>query len=144
MAGFFDSEDPFDPSYNLVRARVSRFIEVDNTIPDVLSEGAFERRVARGKWRIVSCSNVKAVIVLEENRPFGGVNRWSEALWFNEIIDSVSGIVGIFVDRILVLDLLFFFFFSERLSSSSDMAGFRRRGKEQLAGGVSCMLGRGG
>ena len=43
VTGFLDLEDPFDPSNDLMRRRVSGFIKVNNTVLDVLVERALER-----------------------------------------------------------------------------------------------------
>ena len=40
VAGFFDAENPLDPSDHLVRARVCRLVEVENAALDVLRQRA--------------------------------------------------------------------------------------------------------
>ena len=44
MAGLLHAEDPLDPGDNFVRARISRFVEIENAAFDVFGEGALKGR----------------------------------------------------------------------------------------------------
>lgn len=83
---FLDPEDPFDPGHDLVGKRVRGLIEVEDTVPDVLGERALEGGETRGERGVVSCAYVEAVVVLEEDRPLGGVEGGREALRFDRVV----------------------------------------------------------
>ena len=73
VAGFFDAENPLDPSDHLVRARVCRLVEVENAALDVLRQRALQRGRSEGQRGVVVGANVELVEVLEQQRPVGGV-----------------------------------------------------------------------
>lgn len=74
MTGLFDTENPLNPGDNLMRRRISRLVEVHDTVLDVLGERSFQRRVAGRKRSVVAGTNVELVVVFEENRPLRSVN----------------------------------------------------------------------
>lgn len=89
MTRFLDPEDPFNPSHDLMRRWVGGLVEINDTVPDVLSERSLERRVTGGKRGVVSGSNIEAVVVFEEDRPLGSVNGGGEALGLDHVVGVV-------------------------------------------------------
>ena len=75
VAGLLDAEHPPDPRDHLVRRRVGRLVQVDHAILEVFLERPLERRVPVGDGRVVAGAHVELVIVLEQQRPLGGVER---------------------------------------------------------------------
>lgn len=69
VTGLFDTEEALDPSDDLVGGRVGGFIEVEDAVLEVLSEGAFERGVTGGDGGVVSGADVETVVVFEEDGP---------------------------------------------------------------------------
>ena len=65
--------------------RVGRLVEVDDAVAEVLGEGALERRVAGGERGVVAGADVEAVVVLEEERPGGGVEGRHQGLGLDEV-----------------------------------------------------------
>jgi hypothetical protein len=80
------SKNALDPSDNLVRGRVGRLIEVDDTRADVLLEVALQRRAAIGDGSEVASANEKLLVVLEEKRPLAGVEGRSGSLGLDNIV----------------------------------------------------------
>ena len=73
VAGFFDAENPLDPSDHFVRARVCRLVEVENAALDVLRQRPLQRGRSEGQRGVVIGANIELVEMLEEQRPVGGV-----------------------------------------------------------------------
>lgn len=96
MAGLFDTQDALNPGDDLVGRWVSGFVEIEDTVPDVVGERALERGVTVGKRRVVSGSYIEAVVVLQENRPLRGVDRGSEALRLDDVVFA-GGVVVVVV-----------------------------------------------
>jgi hypothetical protein len=69
MTGFFDVEDFLDPRDNFVGAGIGGFVEVDNSILEVLLEGSLEGRVAGGNWGVVRGEHIHLMVVFEQQRP---------------------------------------------------------------------------
>ena len=110
MAGFFDAEDALDPGDDLVGGRVGGLVEIEDAVLEVIGEGALQRGVTGRDWGVVSGSYVEAVVVLEEDRPLGGVEGWGEALGFDHEVGGVFlswlGAVGIGMLVLLLLLLV--------------------------------------
>lgn len=96
MAGFLDAEEAFDPGDDLMGGRVSRLVEVEDAVFEILREGAFERGVAGGERGVVAGTDVEAVVVFEEDGPLGGVDGGCELLRFDHELWFVFGLVVIF------------------------------------------------
>ncbi|GJN24651.1 hypothetical protein PR202_gb12403 [Eleusine coracana subsp. coracana] len=80
VAGLLGAEDALDPGHHLVGGRVGGLVEVDDAVAEVLGERALQRRVARGERGVVAGADVEAVVVLQEERPGGGVERRHQGL----------------------------------------------------------------
>lgn len=68
MSGLLNTEDPLNPGNYLVRGRVGRLVEVDDTITDVVFQRTLEGRVPGGNGRVMPSANEQLVIIL---RSFG-------------------------------------------------------------------------
>ena len=73
VAGFFDAENPLDPSDHFVRARVCRLVEVEDAALDVLRQRPLQRGRSEGQRGVVVGANIELVEMLEEQRPVSGV-----------------------------------------------------------------------
>lgn len=105
VAGFFDAENPLDPSDHLVRARVCRLVEVENAALDVLRQRALQRGRSEGQRGVVIGANIELVEMLEEQRPVGGVKGLGVDLGRLDLKADLGLDV---TDRLLVLLLLLF------------------------------------
>jgi hypothetical protein len=76
-----------------VGGRVRRLVEVDDAVTEMLGEGALERRVAGGERGVVAGADVEAVVVLEEERPGGGVEGRDKGLRLDEV--AISLLLGL-------------------------------------------------
>nr|CAB3455082.1 unnamed protein product [Digitaria exilis] len=85
VAGLLDAEEALDPGHHLVGGRVGWLVEVDDAVAEVLGEGALERRVAGGERGVVSGADVEAVVVLQEQRPCGGVEGRHQGLGLDDV-----------------------------------------------------------
>mmetsp|Transcript_12712 Transcript_12712/g.32400 ORF Transcript_12712/g.32400 Transcript_12712/m.32400 type:complete len:232 (+) Transcript_12712:697-1392(+) len=74
MTGFLNTQNSLDPSHNLMRGRVGRFVEIDYAISDVVVEGSLEGCTAKGIWNIVASADVQFVVVLQQQRPLARVH----------------------------------------------------------------------
>jgi len=70
VTGLFASQNPTNPSYDFMRGRVGRFVEVDNSGFDVRFQISFERGGTGGngsEMRTCAVELTKSVRKLEEN-----------------------------------------------------------------------------
>lgn len=86
VAGLFNAEEALDPGDDLVGGGVGGLVEVEDAVSEVFGDGAFEGGVAGGQRRVVAGADVEAVVVLEEDRPLGGVERRGEGLGFDQVV----------------------------------------------------------
>ena len=93
VTGLLGAEDALDPGDHLVGGRVRRLVEVDDAVTEMLGEGALERRVAGGERGVVAGADVEAVVVLEEERPGGGVEGRHKGLRLDEV--AISLLLGL-------------------------------------------------
>jgi hypothetical protein len=63
-----------------VGGRVGGFVEVHDTIANVLLEGAAKRGRTTRDGSVVAGTNVELVVVLQKKRPVGGVKSWDRRL----------------------------------------------------------------
>lgn len=66
--------------------RIGRFIQIDDSIPDIVEKRPFEGRVSSRERGIVTSSHVELVVVLEKDGPFGGIQGRGERLRFDKEI----------------------------------------------------------
>ena len=101
MAGFLDSEDSLDPGNDFMGTGVGRFVEIDDSVLQVVFKGPFKGSGACGDWSIVVGENVHFMVVFEEEGPFGAVK---------------GGILIGRLDQKLLLSVdLFFYFLLDKL-----------------------------
>ena len=84
-AGLLDAEEALDPRDHLVGGGVGRLVEVDDAVAEVLGDGALQRGVAGGERGVVAGADVEAVVVLEEERPGGGVEGRDQGLGLDHV-----------------------------------------------------------
>jgi len=73
VSGLFDSKDTFDPANNFVGRRVGRFVEINDTVTEMLFESSCKRGRSCWKRSVMGCSDVKFVVVLEQKWPLGRI-----------------------------------------------------------------------
>lgn len=92
MTRFLHTQDPLDPGDHLVRRGIRGFVEIDDTVFQVLSQRPLQRRVARRERRVVTGSYVEAAVVLQQQRPRGSVEGWDQGLGlYHIIVDCLVG-----------------------------------------------------
>mmetsp|Transcript_10808 Transcript_10808/g.17906 ORF Transcript_10808/g.17906 Transcript_10808/m.17906 type:complete len:230 (-) Transcript_10808:152-841(-) len=69
----FDAQDSLDPRNNFVRRRIGGFVEVNDSVTQMLIERSGQRRRTRRKWCVVGGTHMKFMVVLEQKRPLGSV-----------------------------------------------------------------------
>jgi hypothetical protein len=106
VSGLFNIEDLLDPGDDLVGAGVGGLVHVDDSVLEVLLEGALERSVAGGDGRVVRGEHIHFVVVLQQQGPLfrlyfrAFLRRFNNVLLFNDL----------FVDLRLLLNQSFLFF----------------------------------
>lgn len=86
MARLFGAKNPLNPSNNLMRRRVGGFIEVDDPVTEVFGQRALQRGKPSWERGVMASTDIEAIVVFEEDRPFGGVEGWREGLGLDEEI----------------------------------------------------------
>jgi hypothetical protein len=86
VTSLLTSKNALDPSDDLVRGRVGRLVEVNDTRADVLLEVALQGRAAIGDGSEVASSDEELVVVLEEERPLAGVEGRSGRLGLDGVL----------------------------------------------------------
>jgi hypothetical protein len=77
VSSLFASEDPLHPGDDLVRRRVGRLVQVDDSRLHVRREISFEGAASGGDGSEVRRTDEELFVVFEEERPLGGVYRMS-------------------------------------------------------------------
>lgn len=96
-----------------MRGRIGRLVQVDDSIPDIIIKGAFERRMASRDRGVVTSADIELVVILEQDGPFGGVEGRSMRLGLDEVMGGsllvAKGREGVVGDEafLLKLDILF-------------------------------------
>lgn len=65
VAGFLNAKDPFNPGHDLVRGRIRWFVEVDDSVANVVIDRTLQGRVAGRNGGVVASSYEQFVIVLQ-------------------------------------------------------------------------------
>eukprot|EP01085_Mycamoeba_gemmipara_P002502 Mycagemm_TRINITY_DN9666_c0_g2::TRINITY_DN9666_c0_g2_i1::g.2502::m.2502 type:complete len:129 gc:universal TRINITY_DN9666_c0_g2_i1:391-5(-) len=86
MASLLHLQNTTNPSDHLVRRRVRRLIEIDDTIAYVVIEGALQRRVTVREWCVVTSAHVQLVVVLQKQGPLSTIKCRGDALGLDEEI----------------------------------------------------------
>lgn len=68
MTCLFNSEDSSDPSDDFVGGGVRGLVQIDDTVSDVIFDVALEGRATAGNGGVVTGTNVKLVVVLQDTR----------------------------------------------------------------------------
>lgn len=93
--------------------RIGRLVQVDDSIPDIIIKGAFERRMASRDRGVVTGADIELVVIFEEEGPFGGVEGRSMRLGLDEVMGGsllvAKGREGVVGDEafLLKLDVVF-------------------------------------
>lgn len=74
MTSFFDFKYFFNPSNDFVRARVRRFIKIDDSVLKILFHLSFKWSRSVRYRCIVGTKYVHFVIVFKKKRPFTGIH----------------------------------------------------------------------
>lgn len=73
VTSLFYTEDTFDPSDDFVGAWVAGFIEIDDAVSNVFLKGSAKGSVSTGNGSVMTGSNMKFIVVFEQEWPFGSV-----------------------------------------------------------------------
>lgn len=86
VASLVHFEDLLDPGDDLVGAGVRGLVEVDHAVFQVLFQGTLQWRGARRDRRVVAGQDVHRLVVLEQERPVGGVRQRTRRGWFDYVL----------------------------------------------------------